>query len=311
MDFTYSKMWKWYTDAYDTVPFPATDDIVVKVYDVEYGAKKYGRENRLPFTNPVVKVARVTDELILASVPTVLLQHGLFVVSDDLNACHTEDARLKAMRKKQLFFVFPTERRDASGELFFAADHFSFGLDKNDKKTPLHFHMTEYVPDRVMHGRGSTIHNNDYMPSAFTLPIASGDFRMRLSGYAPFVHELMSHPLTQPLPPQRQIGGTKNRRRKRRQRATQPGALSFTDAWLALPLHKLIVLAVKNAETYDVTLVVYDRLLGVRSEESRASCALVKIPRGVVMNDAALEERIATEFLSKLTWDSFRPGNYE
>jgi len=307
MDFTYNKMWNWYTNAQDTAAFPATDDVVVRIYNADYSAMKYRAETMAPFTNPSVTVSRILDESILAAGTTA--RHGLFLVSD---ATNTEEARKRALSKKNLFFVFPSERKDGSpdgtGATRLMADHFSFCHDKNDKNTPVHFHLTEYMPHSLIAGRGSTFHMNNYLPSVFVLPATAHAFREShilqkdFDVYSALVYAI----LARPTPQQPQNGGTTNRRRKRRARARQPGPLSFESAWFALPLHKLIVMAVKNASgAYDVTLVMYDRLTGVKSERSRQSCALPGVPRDVVLNAAALEERIATRFLSTLTWDDF------
>ena len=301
-------MWNWYINAHDTSAFPATDDIVVRIYNADYRAMKYGRAaNLLPFTNPSVNVSRVNDESILASGFPGMFDHGLFVVSERMD---DEHVRRKALLKKNLFFVFPNAKRDGgTGESLLAADHFSFCLDKNDKKTPLHLHRTLYMPDPYIPQMGETVHTNDFMPAAFTLPdtpaaFAASNILTYLVGYTPVLHAMLSRPWL----PQQQQGGTRNRRRKERERARRPGQRSFGEAWIELPLHKVIVMAVRGPTgAYEVTIVVYDRLSGMKSDDSRHSCALLNVPRETVTNAVALEEQIARTFFSRLVWDSFRP----
>ena len=323
MEFTYSKMWHWFTDAHGSASYPATDDIIVRIYDANHTAKKYGNGREMPFTHPGVKVSRVNDEIITKSVHPMMFRRGLFVVSENTEA--NEQAKHKALRRKNLFFVFPVEKREGSiggeGRTILAADHFSFCLDKSDKNTPLHFHLTSYQPESTFPGFGSTTHLNNYLPAAFTLPIASDAFLVSdflktdlFRAYGVFIHALLSRDWLSPPPvrqqQQQQLGGTKNRRQKQKQRARCAGPLSFREAWSALPLHKLIMIAAKRADgAYDVTLVIYDRLLGGKSELSRQSWGFVGVPAETVMSEAALEDEVARTYLSTLTWDMFRPGN--
>ena len=290
MDFTYGHMYNWYKAAIGTEAFPITDDVKVFVYE---------SNGTRPFTRPGIVVTRVMDE---SFADPVMYPHGLYLVTE------SEDKRVD--RKRRMYFVFPFEKRKATGGVFMAGDHFTFCMDSNDKKIPLHFHLTVYVPDLVQSELGRALHINDYLPSAFTLPITPDAFlagpllkddTVRARGSV--IHKLLAHPFT----PQPQQQGGARRRSNKAPRARGSARRSFDDAWYALPLHRVIMMAVARADgTYDVTMIIHDRLHGGASpDKGRHGCALYGVPRDRV-TPAALEDEFARVYLSDVMWESFR-----
>jgi len=327
MDFTYGHMYNWYKAAIGTDAFPITDDVKVFVYEANYQAIDRQRRSRprsglrydrdgstRPFTRPGIVVTRVLDE---SFADPVMYPHGLYLVTE------SEDKRVD--RKRRMYFVFPFEKRKAAGGVFMAGDHFTFCMDSNDKKTPLHFHLTVYVPDLVQSELGRALHINDYLPSAFTLPMTPDAFlagpllkenTVRARGSV--IHKLLAHPFT-PQPQPQQQGGAR-RRRNKAPRARGPARRSFDDAWYALPLHRVIMMAVARADgTYDVTMIIHDRAKrkalslatasrlhgGASPDKGRHGCALYGVPRDRV-TPAALEDEFARVYLSHVMWESFK-----
>lgn len=299
MEFVYGDMWRWYRAASGTDAYPVTNDVIVRVYNADYGAMKYSRDgSKQPFTRPGIVVAQAND---VAVIDELVFPHGVYLVTE---------ADIKRDRKKALYFVFPCQRTETGGQVFFTGDHFTFCHDSNDKATPLHLHLTMYMPDALRPEYGVAWHIDNYLASSFTLPTTPDAFsdkfvkdnlvKIRAGG----LHKLMSRPFQL----QAQQGGAR-RRRNKAQRATRSAKRSFHDAWYELPLHKVIMVAVLRPDgMHDVTVTIHDRLHGGKSiDKGRHACVLFQVPPDK-MSAAALEDEFARMYLSDLSWESFKPN---
>jgi hypothetical protein len=97
----------------------------------------------------------------------------MFIVTEDPT---TPEGFEKARRKKNLFAVFP---HMVGG--FVVADHFSFCIDRGDRTRPVHLHLTEYNPLKMIPGQGTVSRVENYIEASIdAVPRDADAFRDRV-----------------------------------------------------------------------------------------------------------------------------------
>ena len=302
--FDYARMWRHYFDGRVGV---ASDSVVLHVYSANYVAMKYDRDGTVaPFHH------RGTRAFALSADDPLRRHCSHYVVDMDTDA-------ERAARKKQAFFVRPQERLDASGERLLFADHLSFVLDKNDRNTPLHLHLTTYVPNPTLPNRGGTQRVFNKLPASFALPVTPEGFGRSgllhaLLPVAEWVHAATTRPWSEfgdGDGGDRVGGGGRAGRRRRRRRPALPERATFDDLWRALPLHRLEVFVIERRDgRFDVSVAVHDRLhLGGKRRREGAMAFGAHLPgldADVVDDQARLRAAVAGAFRDlRVEWDTF------
>lgn len=174
---TYDYMYKWYAKHYN--PDAQQRDVFAFVYETKKPVKK--DETKVePFISRNIVVIEKQN--------ISVFKHGLFTLMDLTSA------------KKWLFFVHP-EEKTVDNHTFLYGDHYTFCFDQNDKKTPVHFHSTNYIPtvvqpfNRLKH---VTDHQKDFFPDELDIA-RQGDVPniIKNSNHAdvkPLVLQLMRRP---------------------------------------------------------------------------------------------------------------------
>ena len=294
--FSYTNFWKWFRDDPEHVLAPATD-VFATVYSIDYSAVKYSQTSSspIPFLTRNMRAMRVADGDAL----TTHFPGGLFAGMESAAfGDGDEKARTKALRKKNLFIVFPKVVQH-EGVPIVIADHYSLRVarkarqtafggcgrttlrvvkhasgvrqaaylrqaavvdDGGNRKTPLHFHITEYFPAPGSYG--AVLVEKNYMPLNFTLPPVVAFKAMLVSErlrtqYATAMHSVFSRPWAEAA---MQTGGGQAARRRVRQRAVGAPDASFEDLWRTLPLSRITVFGIAARSGYDVTVFLTDRL---------------------------------------------------
>jgi hypothetical protein len=295
--FAYASLWK------RMQRFPVTDDIVVTVLTADYPAMKHQRGRCVPFLTRNMTARRVT-EASLCDFP--LYEHGMFVVyeADALLAAPPD----RALRKKQLFVVFPKR----AGEVF-VGNHFTFMVNpKAPEPERLQFHLTRY--GRMEDGVELDVkHAKNNMPLRFSLPSDPRYFKEKLltrpdirqDAFAVPLHALLTEG-TRAYRPQ-QAGGSKRRGQHRaRQTAARRGRrpAAFDELWYELPLHAITIVGVRASEGYDVSVTVADRLnhRGADDNVLRPACTFRSPTMELGMVTALIAEYAAS---AAWTWDTF------
>lgn len=176
---SYDTLWQWYVNACSSPAFShPTNDVTVMILEREHTA--FGHNKRTgsidnPFLTRNMRAFKVNRDDSLSRFSR--FANGLFVVVEEhvlvqpiQSQEETDSQRRRAFQKKNLFFVFPKRH----GTQLFTADHFSFVLDNNDHTTPLHLHLTEYIPypneTNPSHvSEGVPMRTNNYMQREFPL----------------------------------------------------------------------------------------------------------------------------------------------
>lgn len=80
----------------------------------------------------------------------------------------------------------------------------------------------------------------------------------------------------------------------------------FDDLWSALPLAKMVVLAVPSQARVDVTVVLFDRFRAHGRDRNHA--LVLSVPKqAAALDDERLQALVASRIKSSgLTWDDFR-----
>jgi len=269
--FSYTTFWKWFRDDPEQVLTPAPD-VFVTVYSVDLTAMKTTDTSTeaVPFLTRNMRAMRVADDDALAA----NFPGGLFAVMESAafeNGVGDEKARVKALRKKNLFIVFPKVVQH-EGVPLVIANHYSCVIDDGGRHgTPLHFHLTEYSAQEGEFG-GAVVANN-YMPLHFTIPADNEAFRAMLIHerlkklHVPKLRSVFSRPwaASQTVGGHAvrrhtaQAGGGHAARRRRRQRVVVAPDASFDDLWRTLPLSRITVMGFPSGSGFDVTVFLADR----------------------------------------------------
>jgi hypothetical protein len=291
MNFEYAHAWEWYThECVADGQFNRVDDVIVTVFAADYRAMKYSRDGAVtPFKTPNIDVHAAGD--------------GTYVALHSKPESADRARYTSYMRRKAMYVIMPQTARDADGSAIVTGDHFTFCLDSNDKRTPLHFHLTRYVPDEHAPAVGTAIHLNNYLPAEFPLPSSAAHTRgllrdPRMHFWAGNLHRVLLRPYdrrtTAPA-------GGGRRRRGRRERPTNYDDIKpFARLWYDLPLHRVV--AVTMPGDGGTTVYVHDRLRLGRLDDKVA----FRLPaiRAASFSQPALEAAIAAE-LGQKVWQDF------
>jgi len=228
-----------------------TNDVFVQMYNADYHAMKYLRAvppqptgERTTFLQPAMQVRKVPPEDSLSTV------YGTFILS-------RQGVSDKCQR---MYVVVPKTHEDAfGGRAFLTADHFTFQTNNGggvpaDKK--LQLHRTAYIPSPDRPDAGITYHAQSHLPRCFAIPAdvrAFGEYlTVDVAPFASYLHNLMCRPATSgPVPAPPSEGGARRCRTAR--------AANFSQMWQVLPIHRLIVVGIRNGDGFDVTVFVFDR----------------------------------------------------
>lgn len=274
-EFSYSKFWGLLTSG--AIGRPATNVFVVG-YLADYAAIKYddktGRQRNFFHQGMQVRQLCAQDRDLLVLARPEEYRYGAYVV---FRTCINDDERAKVLRAKELYIVDICQKRVPSTELVpapenvFAADHFSFVVDTNEKNAMkrLRFHRTVYVPGAPEEGRTSRIFSP--LPLIFDCPNTSRAFEPMLAPlmrpFGKWAHDVLTRHVAAFEPSKKnniQSAGSRKQNRRRRQQNNN-GITSFDDIWKNLPVHHMLIVAAPTNEaspqssSYDVTVHVRTR----------------------------------------------------
>ena len=266
-----------------------TSDVFVQMYNADYCAMKYLRAvppesagERATFLQPTMQVRKVPPEDSLSTA------HGAFMVS-------RQGLTDKCQR---MYVVVPKMHDDAFGSrAFLTADHFTFQTNNGggvpaDKK--LQLHRTMYLPSPDRPDAGYTVRVQSHLPKCLDIPADVQAFREYLTPdvapFATYLHDLMCRPATGPAGPGAPTNPSGGARRCRTARAA-----NFAEMWQVLPIHRLVVVGIRNGDGFDVTVFVFDRL-------NRGN-----VSRAVVFRTDAEKDMRATiaNYFKNYCWDDF------
>lgn len=310
-----------------------TDDVYGCIYDADYRAMKAIRYNGTqdapspaqPFlTRNMVAHRLADDDPIAATDEGRRCPHGCYVVFPEGG---------NAERKRWLFVVAPQLKSfyvrgsDVPGTVL-AADHLSFMVnDKPDSKgRRLNLHRTAYDPmspgTTTTTSEGSVSRSPNPLALEFDIPTRVALFETSeliqhklFRADASFVHAVLTTPLLDAdsdagASPSVATGGGRRRRadpayRRLKRRLRGQKIASFADAWSALPLHRLVVLAVARDESVsDVVVYITDRL---RHHNNRWGLSF-RLPTAGVRDPEVLQATLAEQLARGFTWGSFAPS---
>lgn len=291
IDFVYSNMWKYYCN---NVGEP-TDEIFVRIYDVDGDARRYIKENAKKYVkeNKTDEFGHIQLFLNRGCVAKKLPPddplsgpHGTYIV------CDKPPLNKNKQEKKNLFIVTPylhTNERES----VLTGDHYSFLVNygvQADKR--LQFHQTTYAPRRQDFSFGGYFHDKCHLPLRFQIPNDPDEFKGMLTQpvqhNAPFIKSMLSRPWTE-----RQEGGGKSK--KSRKMPSENG--TFNDIWKHLPIVKLVVIGLRVRSGFDVTIFIKDSLRHDSISLSRAFAFHMK-------SSQDLHDVIAEKFAG-WKWDDF------
>ncbi len=333
--FSYARFWHWWRGDEGGVLEP-TDDIIVRVCDADYRAMKYKKGVVAPFLTRNMAAFRVTDPSLL-SAGDRLFENGLFMVMEraalsdavrsrlpesDPSGGDQERVRDSAMRKKWLFAVCPRmhARGAPGGGPLLAGDHFTFVIGCSP--TPLHLHVTEYVPNMGLGNQdpvaqdvqGNTRPTEAYLPLDFLIPrdvVAFNRFvpKLRADDHAAPLHRLLRRPFVSGDSSGSSTGqgggGGPGRRRARRHAQARggPGASrAFEDLWYELPLHRIVIVGARRAGGYDFVVTIRDRL--AHDIGMLRPSATFRLSAAAARDDVKVYDAVS-HAMSGLTWASF------
>lgn len=174
-----------------------------------------------------------------------------------------------------MYFVTPIMKEN---EIF--ADHFSFVIDKNDRKKPLHLHFTRYIPNEYVPSHGSYHSQPLYLPSSFECPVRVRDFSQQFihpnfDPYAKYVFPIIAYPFFEQKDRtflldasgggKRQASSSqKNQAIKTKTQMTKierPRNKDFSNLWLNQPLASMVVIGIQQPDqAYLFTVFCKDSL---------------------------------------------------
>jgi hypothetical protein len=183
-----------------------------------------------------------------------------------------------------LFFVYPLVKQC---QLF--ADHFSFCIDKSDKKKPCHFHSTTYNCIKVLGGdmKDAVFHTNDFMPDKLKLPTNEGTIFRKHNAAKETLLDIIKYPWVYDRIPQQTTGGAKNNMRVASRPITDVQFhRDFCDKWASWGIKRLYAIGIRKGNLVHWNVSVFrGRLKRGRMYRS------LHYTTPVVSQDAALFER--------------------
>lgn len=198
VNWKYDEMWEFYRDRINGMADVVAEKLVVRVYEANYEVIKSttrtpsrGQEHgpAEPFVKRGYRAHRVRSSEPLVSSHSGeggLVQHGMFIVTEDQTFS----------KSLNLFAVFP----QMVGGLV-VADHFSFCIDRGDRTRPVHLHLTEYNPLKMIPGQGTVSRVDNYLEASIdAVPRDADAFRDRvvhnknLKNLSGLIQELMLRP---------------------------------------------------------------------------------------------------------------------
>ena len=293
--FVYNDMWKFYRTQIGT----PTDRVFMRVYDVDYVALKYGKENDSPM-QPFLQ--RGMDVKILDSNDPLYGDTGTYVIHDSQE---TLDRSSGSRDKKCLYIIRPVEHHLPTLGTFWTGDHFTFlvGARKVPPESRLQFHQTIYIPNENGLPIGDTRHRKSPLPIRFYLPSDVTTFEhMVKPAFRPnaqLILDIMSRPWNN-------LGAGRKSRRARRGAMPETGG-TFDDIWKTLPIRRLEVIGIRRYDirasaVFDVTMFVTDRF------KHAPDCSKLAFVFRVTARDD-LHAAIAAQF-NGWSWDSFGPPSH-
>jgi hypothetical protein len=248
--FRYSQMYRFYRSFGEP-----TDDIFVHVYSANYRAMKYATSTSgalgpvTPFMVQSMQARRVpSGHELTRRIPAAHSAYGTYMVSrrDNNDKC------------QRLFIVRPQVHTRPTGETIVTGDHYSFHVNRGASvETRLQLHKTIYTPAPLALSTGFKGKIENFIPLCFDIPGDVSAFRDALmdsdefKADAVFLHSLMTTP-SQDQTADAVVGGGKKCRTRR--------AATFEEMWYVLPLHRVMVVGVRNGDGFDVTVFIYTRL---------------------------------------------------
>ncbi len=157
--FSFSKMSDWYEDARDDPTYFSSDQKLIATFILpsekyEHLAKRWLKKHKMEplqdkstgykgaFIKQIVSKDAIRKIDFLKN-PGFPYPNGLYIIKQD---------------QDNLFFVFPSEKKNNVGESIIAADHYSIPFILSKKE--IYMHMTNYLPNAQNITIGSTIHSD-------------------------------------------------------------------------------------------------------------------------------------------------------
>lgn len=332
--FAYGRFWTWVQTAAPPVAVP-TDDIIVHVCSADYTAMRANRVTRAasPFLTRNMAAFRVMDAELLGdgdvaygmyfvmervALPSWQAPGGEAMPSAVLEQQQALRARENALRAKRLYVVIPTlhEHGAVDGGRLLSGDHWSFVINSGGGRsttTPLHLHLTQYVPWRA--GLGNRLQVNNYLPLEFIIPGTLPAFKeallqpaLRFDDIASPLHRLLRRPFVAEDAATSSGGAALPRPGRGRaarhvaNRTASNAPRAFDDMWFELPLHRLVIVGVRRGAGYDFTVTIHDRLAHAPGMLRRAASFQL---RAAQARDRAAVFAACARAMADLTWDAF------
>lgn len=204
----------------------------VPVYGFLYESKKPSRSNNAKVEPFVAHDMKWTG---LSPVQNKeLFPNNLYTLMDG------EDSK-----KKWLFFVYPTVKQctDTNEKELFA-EHFSFCIDKSDKKKPCHFHSTAYSCIKIAGDiRYISTHNNDFMPDKLMFPLDDPNVFKKHVAAKDTLLNIIKYPWIYDKP---QSGGAKGNTVPSRPITNEPFHREFCDKWTLWGIKRMYAIGVRK-----------------------------------------------------------------
>lgn len=235
---TYNEMYKWYTKQHK-INETMSDDIKAIIYESKRPSKKDSTQ-----LEPFIKKNIVWTGLSPMQDDS-LFSKKLYLVYDD-----------NRNKKQSLYFVFPTEKI-AENTTFLAADHFTFVLDKSDKKKPCHFHSTLYMYDKtsnIMEGEFLARHRKDFMADNIRLPEDIGTIFQKHQKTKSFLIDLITFPWKQ-----LKHGGTRNQKQSQEKARYMNDNEAFCNKWQEDAVKTAVVFGIKRDDKICWTATIYKK----------------------------------------------------
>ena len=231
---TYDYMYKWYAK----MTSEQNNNIIPLIYTSQK-VKEKDKNILEPFIHQ--NIVSITQYPIQDA---KLFPNGLYVVRDD-----------NTSKKQWLYFVFPLIKKCEKDVTF--ADHFTFCVDKTDKKKPCHFHSTIYnciTDENTQYTRYIYSHIKDYFKDEIDIPkkgnVDSIIIKDVHQAYKPALLQLMRKPWNQRDSKSSSSGGDGGAKKKISQRnvATSRRILSaeFTRVWNVCQFKSMQSFGIRN-----------------------------------------------------------------
>ncbi len=320
MDIDYGSWWHWYVDncGMGNNFVSPTDDIKVVILERDHVAFGHNpRTGRIdnPFVTRNMQSFKVNQDDFLVN--SGVFPNGLFLVMDNTALLPPQQqvsiAARSVLQKKKLFFVFPK----VYGANFITADHFSFVVDNNDERTPLHLHLTEYVPfpddllrpSMIPAPRGNFSRTNNYLPMMFQLyptpdeMVRRGIIRRRCAEtFREELYRILSRPCIVPGGGNRRTSPTQSRFNRE-----HDNIRAMQNTWQRLtPVVSMTIISMLNHPTScSVSVFIHEDRAYQEGRLGHALCLVC--PRDIASNTNALLGFVAAAVDNTYDMEDFLP----